>query len=74
MIKKILGIVVLGLLLSGNAYAEIINLSCSEYKGYGNFQKSYVYPSNLNYRIDTDKKTYEWKTTAQPNWTKMVIL
>jgi len=72
--KKLLGIVVLGLLLSGNAYAEIINLSCSEYKGYGNFKKSYVYPSNLNYRIDTDKKTYEWKTTAQPNWTKMVIL
>ena len=26
--KKLLGIVVLGLLLSGNAYAEILNFSC----------------------------------------------
>ena len=28
MIKKLLGIIVLGLLLSGNAYAEVLKLSC----------------------------------------------
>ena len=65
---------ILGLLLSGNAYSEIINLDCSEYKGYGKFKKSFIYPNNLNYRIDTNKKTYEWKTSAQSKWTKMVIL
>ena len=60
--------------IEGNAYAEVINLKCSEYKGYGDYKKSYVYPNNLNFRIDTDKKTYEWKTSAQSKWTKMVIL
>jgi len=72
--KKILGIIILGFLLGGSAYAEIINRKCSEYKGYGDYKKSYVYPNNLNFRIDTDKKTYEWKTSAQSKWTKMVIL
>jgi len=72
--KKILGIVVLGLLLSGNAYAEIIKLSCSGYKGYGQFRKSHTLDNTLIYRIDTDKKTYEFKTSNQSNWTKMVIL
>ena len=35
--KKLLGIVVLGFLLSGNTYSEIIKLDCSENKGYGGF-------------------------------------
>ena len=49
--KKLLGIVVLGLLLSGNAYAELITLDC----------KSLIkdQPQNMKYmtlRIDTKKK------------------
>ena len=72
--KKILGIIILSLIFCGNAYAEIIKLSCSGYKGYGQFKKSYVLDNTLIYRINTDQKTYEWKTSNQSKWTKMVIL
>ena len=65
---------VLSLLLSGNAYAEIINLNCSEYVGHGKFKKSHVYQNNLIFKIDTDKKTYEFKASNESKWTKMVIL
>ena len=43
--KKLLGIVVLGLLLSGNAYAEILDIRCKDD------------PVKLRYLIDTSKKT-----------------
>jgi hypothetical protein len=72
--KKILGIIILSLIFCGNAYAEIIKLSCSGYKGYGQFKKSHVLDNTLIYRINTDQKTYEWKTSNQSKWTKMVIL
>jgi len=44
--KKLLGIIVLGLLLSGNAYAEILNFECKQPKN-----KSLKY---INYEIDFD--------------------
>jgi hypothetical protein len=44
--KKLLGIVVLGLLLSGNAFAEKINLSCTEK----------ITNTVLSFTIDTDVK------------------
>ena len=52
--KKLLGIIVLGLLLSGNAFAEIINFECKQPKN-----KSLKY---INYEIDFDnnKASSEW--------------
>ena len=57
--KKILGIVVLGLLLSGNAYTEIINLSCTTKEVLVGFKKnsysSSIGKTNIE-RIDTQDK------------------
>ena len=74
--KKLLGIIVLGLLLSGNAYAEIINLNCSGYKGYGDFStfNREGNDGDLKFKIDTQKKTYEFWAKEQPKWVKMIIL
>ena len=40
--KKLLGILVLGLLLSGNAYADVIKLSCAP-KAFGNADPNWIY-------------------------------
>jgi S1-C subfamily serine protease len=57
--KKLLGIVVLGLLLSGNAYAEIIKFKCIN----DNPPKNTTY-TKIEYTLDTEKKTiysnYVW--------------
>jgi len=74
--KKLIGIVVLGLLVIGNVYADVINLNCSGYKGYGDFVKDRenLGEGFLKYRIDTNKKTYEFKGRGQSKWTSMIIL
>jgi len=58
--KKILGIVVLGLLLSGNAYAECIKGDCKN--GYGEyvFSDGDKYSGNWVKRKKTGEGTYEW--------------
>ena len=61
--KKILGIVVLGLLLSGNAYAEIIYLSCTFKNGSYFNKKSKIVEiktnSKISIKVDTrSKKIY----------------
>ena len=61
--KKLLGIVVLGLLLSGNLYADIIQNKCSGYKGYGDLSNNKSSQSWIE-EIDTQKKTYRWKTSG----------
>ena len=57
--KKLLGIIVLGLLLSGNAYAEIIKFKCIR----DNTPKNTTY-TKIEYTLDTEKKTiysnYVW--------------
>ena len=54
--KKLLGIVVLGLLLSGNAYAKPVLLECKEDEPLDQDQDFYAY-----YSLDFDKKKYLYK-------------
>ena len=50
--KKLLGILVLGLLLSSNAYAKIIKLSCI-------FEKAYEYSlSGISIKMTEDNELY----------------
>ena len=58
--KKLLGIVVLGLLLSGNAYADVIQNKCFGYKGHGALSSNNSSNSWIE-EIDTQKKTYRFK-------------
>ena len=54
--KKLLGIVILGLLLSVNAYSEIITLrDCT--KTYDSINGYTLKPDYITYKIDTKKKT-----------------
>ena len=57
--KKLLSIIVLGLLLSANAYAEVIKLSCDP-KAFGNADPNWIY-EYFESTIDTEKKTYNIK-------------
>ena len=59
--KKFLGILVLGLLLSSNAYTDIIQNKCFGYQGHGDLSQN---KSNKTWIeiIDTEKKTYKWKS------------
>jgi len=54
--KKLLGIVVLGLLLSGNAYAKEYNLTCRETGRISSEPLSFIFEENLN-------KTYVRRVT-----------
>ena len=61
--KKLLGIIVLGLLLSGNAYSEIVNLICAhKYGSYLNKELKLVEVktnSKIGIKVDTKlKKIY----------------
>ena len=53
--KKLLGIAVLGLLLSGNAFASKMVFNC-EYDDAQPGKKNY---SRINYIVDPDKKFFE---------------
>jgi len=56
--KKLLGIIVLGLLLSGNAYAENLTLNCSfeKYVDQTNFLDEKIIPKNQLSTLITDEK------------------
>ena len=63
--KKLLGIVVLGLLLSGNAYAEILDLKCSQdserIMGKKDFKTHWLPQKKMYYKFDlTNRKLIEW--------------
>ena len=68
--KKLLGIVVLGLLLSGNAYAEIIKNRCYGFSGVGNKAGK---SSNGGWveHINTQTKTYKSKLDGSDDWMSM---
>ena len=51
--KKLLGIVVLGLLLSGNAYSAILNYDCTAKKA----SSDTLWYTDVKKTVDTDKKT-----------------
>ena len=59
--KELLGIVVLGLLLSGNAYAKEIYLNCESYKlityhKNGKIEVTKGFPMERTFKINTSKK------------------
>ncbi len=59
--RKLLGIVVLGLLLSGNAYAKEIYLNCESYKlityhKNGKIEVTKGFPMERTFKINTSKK------------------
>ena len=58
--KKLLGIIVLGLLLSGNAYAEIYELNDCRYI---NSKSRGDYPGTIKITINTETKKMEWKSS-----------
>ena len=68
--KNLLGIVVLGLLLSGNAYAEIIKNRCYGFSGVGNEAGK---SSNIGWveHINTQTKTYKSKLDGRDDWMSM---
>ena len=65
--KKLLGIVVLSLLISGNLYADIIQNKCFGYKGHGDLSNNKSSRGWIE-EIDTQKKTYRWKETSGGKW------
>jgi len=68
--KKLLSIIVLGLLLSGNAYAEIIKNRCYGFKGVGNKASK---SSDIGWieHINTQTKTYKTKLDGTNYWMSM---
>ena len=69
--KKFLGIIILGLLLSGNAYAECIKGDCKE--GYGEYiYENGKYSGNYKKSKKSGKGKYEWNdgTWYEGNWKK----
>ncbi len=74
--KKLLGIVILGLLLSVNAYSEIITLrDCT--KTYDSINGYTVKPDYITYKIDTKKKqinmNYPPSYYGGVNWTVKIV-
>ena len=63
--KKLLGIVVLGLFLSGNAYSKIISLNCDNSDKI--FEKSEI-------KIDTKKKRSPFLMYIQMNMLKIQLV
>ena len=64
MIKKLLGIVVLGLLLSVNAYAEVYELKNCRYIDSKSKNKN---PGTANIMINTDSQKIDWETSGNSN-------
>jgi len=70
--KKLLGIVVLGLLWCNVGYSKIIQLECSGFTGKGSLDKNTM-NKPFKLKFDTKNKTYEF--SIQDNiWKKMQVL
>jgi hypothetical protein len=72
--KKLLGILVLGLLWCNVGFAEIIHLKCKGMKGIGDYASNSS--NNLfEYKIDTQKKTFEMLLPSRSdNWESLNVL
>ncbi len=62
LMKKLLSIIVLGLLLSGNAYAEIYELKDCRYI---NSKSKSEYPGTIKITINTDSKKIDWRSSDE---------
>ena len=62
--KKLLGIIVLGLLLGGNAYAEVYELKNCRYIDSKSKNKN---PGTANIMINTDSQKIDWETSGNSN-------
>ena len=74
MIKKLLGIIVLGLLLFSNqSFAKILHFKCTEkYSQYSDTKENYNRNTLILLQIDTDKKLMrewsEFSSIFHPEW------